>query len=67
MFPAKRIERLIGRDKKDKNSITNNMGASHVGVPCGKNNDKKCIPCLMKPVKVTKRKITAATANVTII
>jgi hypothetical protein len=67
MFPVKRTDKLMGRERKDINSIIAIIGAIQSGVPLGKNNDKKCAPCLMKPVNVTKIKIAEAIAKVTMI
>ena len=59
MFAAKRTERDMGLARYANNSIKIMRGAISIGVPEGKKNLKKLVPCLQKPIKVTARKINA--------
>ena len=65
IFANKRMARLIGRDKYDIISMGIMSGHIQIGTPGGTNNEKKWIPCLASPKRVTPVKTTIAIANVT--
>ncbi len=64
MLAASRRDRLTGLAKYANNSITTINGASHQGVPFGKNNEKKCRPCKYIPKNVMNKNMVIAMAKV---
>ena len=59
--------RLNGRVKYEITSITTISGASTIGTPSGKKNEKNLKPCFINAITVTKIKITKAIISVTAI
>lgn len=64
MFPAKRIDKLIGLTKKENSSIKIMSGAIYMGVPCGIKSEKNLMPCFINPVIITIKKTNTAKARV---
>src|SRR5690242_9583915 len=64
MLANRRTERLIGLVRKEMISIGTSSSSKRIGA-CGTKSFRKPMPCLTKPVMMTARMTTAASANVT--
>ena len=66
MFANNRIDKLIGLNTYEINSIGTNSNAKKKEVPCGKNKEKNSNPCILTHIILIPINKKRLNANVTI-